>query len=244
MTAAYGPISVIHFDSHLDTWRPKVFGGAPTEQAAINHGTYFYHAHEQGLLANDSNIHAGIRTTLSGLSDYDNDGYCGFEIVEAREIDTIGVDGIIRKIRERIGTERPVYLSIDIDTLDPACLPSPPFLFFSFPSFLRAPSTPAPPHFLPSHLTDSPHTVAPATVTPETGGWTTRELRTIIRGLQGINFVAADIVEVAPAYDTNAELTTMAAADVLFEVMGLMVKRGPMSVMGDGKTRGDGGVER
>ncbi|KAI4258033.1 MAG: hypothetical protein L6R42_005332, partial [Xanthoria sp. 1 TBL-2021] len=101
VTAAYGPISVIHFDSHLDTWRPRVFGGAPTAQAAINHGTYFYHAHAEGLLANDSNIHAGIRTTLSGLSDYDNDGYCGFEIVEAREIDSIGTAGIIKKIRER-----------------------------------------------------------------------------------------------------------------------------------------------
>ena len=191
---AYGPISVVHFDSHLDTWRPKVFGGAPTEQAAVNHGTYFYHAHEQGLLANDTNIHAGIRTTLSGLSDYSNDGYCGFEIVEAREIDTIGTGGIIKKIRDRVGTTKPVYLSIDIDTLDPA--------------------------------------FAPATGTPETGGWTTRELRTIIRGLEGINFVAADIVEVAPAYDTNAELTTMAAADTLFEVMSLMVKRGPMSLKG------------
>jgi len=85
--------------------------------------------------------------------------------------------------------------------------------------------------------------VAPATGTPETGGWTTRELRTIIRGLEGINFVAADIVEVAPAYDTNAEHTTMAAADTLFEVMSLMVKRGPMSVMGKGTTRGDGEMD-
>ncbi|MCJ1309853.1 hypothetical protein MMC25_003514 [Agyrium rufum] len=188
---AYGPITVIHFDSHLDTWRPKVFGGAPSKQASINHGTYFYHAFNEGLLLNDTNIHAGIRTTLSGLSDYDNDGYCGFEIVEAREIDTIGTAGIIKKIRDRVGTEKPVYLSIDIDTLDPA--------------------------------------FAPATGTPETGGWSTRELRTIIRGLEGINFVAADIVEVAPAYDTNAELTTMAAADTLYEVMTLMVKKGPLS---------------
>ena len=104
-----------------DTWKPKVFGGAPSKQASINHGTYFYHAHEEGLLANDSNIHAGIRTTLSGLSDYDNDGYCGFEIVEAREIDTIGMAGIIKKIKDRVGTTKPVYISIDIDTLDPAC---------------------------------------------------------------------------------------------------------------------------
>lgn len=113
----------------------------------------------EGLLVNDTNIHAGIRTTLSGPSDYDNDGYVGFEIVEAREIDTIGTDGIIKKILDRVGTERPVYLSIDIDTLDPA--------------------------------------FAPATGTPETGGWSTRELRTIVRGLEDVNIIAADIVEVA-----------------------------------------------
>ena len=55
---------------------------------------------------------------------------------------------------------------------------------------------------------------APATGTPETGGWSTRELRTILRGLDGLHIVSADIVEVATDYDTNAELTTMAAADV------------------------------
>jgi agmatinase len=96
-------VSVIHFDSHLDTWKPKVFGGAPSKVASINHGTYFYHAAMEGLLKNDTNIHAGIRTTLSGMSDYDNDGYVGFEIVEAREIDTIGTAGIIKKIHDRIG---------------------------------------------------------------------------------------------------------------------------------------------
>lgn len=124
MNRAYGPITVIHFDSHLDTWRPKVFGGAPSKSASINHGTYFFHAAQEGLLRNDTNIHAGIRTTLSGLSDYDNDGYCGFQIVEAREIDTIGTEGIIKKIHERVGHKNPVYLSIDIDTLDPAFAPA------------------------------------------------------------------------------------------------------------------------
>ncbi|KAH6953352.1 arginase family-domain-containing protein [Fusarium avenaceum] len=198
---AYGPVTVIHFDSHLDTWKPKVFGGSPSEAASINHGTYFYHAAMEGLLANDTNIHAGIRTTLSGPSDYKNDGYCGFEIVEAREIDTIGADGIIKKILNRVPADRPVYLSIDIDTLDPA--------------------------------------FAPATGTPETGGWSTRELRTIIRGLESLNLIAADIVEVAPAYDTNAEHTTMAAADVLYEVMSIMVKKGPLSNMVEDKKEPD-----
>lgn len=69
---------------------------------------------------------------------------------------------------------------------------------------------------------------APATGTPETGGWSTRELRTIIRGLEGLHIVGADVVEVAPAYDTNAEVTQIAAADVLFEVLSLMVLKGPL----------------
>lgn len=101
-----------------------------------------------------------------------------------------GTDGIIKKIRDRVGTDNPVYLSIDIDTLDPACKYS----------CLRC-------RVLVFSLTTV--TVAPATGTPETGGWSTRELRTIIRGLDGLNFIGADIVEVAPAYDTNAELSTM-----------------------------------
>ena len=64
-----------------------------------------------------------------------------------------------------------------------------------------------------------------------------------MRGLEGVNFVAADIVEVAPAYDTNAELTTMAAADTLFEVMSLMVKRGPLSLDLDEKVGGEEGED-
>ncbi|KAI0926652.1 hypothetical protein AcV5_007384 [Taiwanofungus camphoratus] len=54
--SAYGAISVIHFDSHLDTWKPQVFGGAPSAQAAINHGTYFYWASQEGLIRNGSSI--------------------------------------------------------------------------------------------------------------------------------------------------------------------------------------------
>lgn len=60
-------------------------------------------------MRNDTNIHAGIRTTLSGLSDYDNDGYVGFQIVEAREIDTIGTEGIIKKIHDRVGKCTPSH---------------------------------------------------------------------------------------------------------------------------------------
>jgi agmatinase len=65
---------------------------------------------------------------------------------------------------------------------------------------------------------------APGTGTPETGGWTTRELRRILRGLDGLNIVGADLVEVSPPYDTNAQITALAAADCLYEILTIMVK--------------------
>lgn len=98
-----------------------------------------------------------------------------------------------------MGTGNPVYLSIDIDTLDPACEYSLPKRF-CFCQLLI--------HYCCA--------VAPATGTQEPGGWSTRELRTIIRGLDGLDFIGADIVEVAPAYDTNAELSTMYEASLSF----------------------------
>lgn len=190
MASVHGPLSVIHFDSHLDTWKPKGSKGEDSATAALNHGTYFYHASKEGLIRNGTSIHAGIRTTLYDIDDYENDADCGFKLIEAWEIDTLGVKGIIDAIKETV-KDTPTYLSIDIDVIDPSA--------------------------------------APATGTPETGGWTTRELRTILRGLKGINLVGADLVEVAPAYDTAAEITQIAAADVLFEVLSLMVKKGPLT---------------
>ena len=65
---------------------------------------------------------------------------------------------------------------------------------------------------------------APATGTPETGGWSTRELRTILRGLDGLHIVSADIVEVAPDYDTQDEITQIAAANIGWEILALMAK--------------------
>lgn len=89
---------------------------------------------------------------------------------------------------QRIGTELPVYLSIDIDVLDPG--------------------------------------LAPGTGTPEPGGWTSRELIRILRGVEGLNLVGADVVEVAPAYDGTGEQTALAGAQVVYEMLTSMVKRG------------------
>jgi agmatinase len=62
---------------------------------------------------------------------------------------------------------------------------------------------------------------APGTGTPEIAGMTSREMVNIIRGLQGLNLVAADMVEVAPAYD-HAEITSLAAATIVFEMINLI----------------------
>lgn len=62
LNKVYGPISVIHFDAHLDSWAPRV--NQSTAQSRITHGSFFYIAREEGLLS-DTNVHAGIRCKMS-----------------------------------------------------------------------------------------------------------------------------------------------------------------------------------
>ncbi|KAG2159614.1 arginase family-domain-containing protein [Suillus bovinus] len=180
----YGPISVIHFDAHIDTW-PS--GGGFTTQSRVNHGTFFTWAFEEGLMSNTS-IHAGIRTRMEGPELIEHDEKVGFELIMTDDIDDIGANEIIKHIRQRVGNS-PVYLSFDIDTIDPG--------------------------------------QAPATGTPEPAGWTSRETKRILRGLAGLNFVGADIVEVAPAYDNAGEITGMLAANLATDFLALMVTDEP-----------------
>ncbi|KAL2354038.1 arginase family-domain-containing protein [Cryomyces antarcticus] len=182
----WGQVSVIHFDSHLDTWDPKVIGGGISHYAGVNHGTFLHLAHEEGLIRNSS-IHAGIRAPIiRPKGDLRNDLRCGFEIVKARDIDSIGTHGVIEKLKQRVAGSR-VYISVDIDVLDPA--------------------------------------FAPATGTSEVGGWTTRELLTILDGLSGMEVIGGDIVEVAPIYDNPGETTVLAAAEVAHSLLTLMVQK-------------------
>lgn len=192
----WGQVSVIHFDSHIDTWNPKVLGGGISHYAGVNHGTFLHLAHEEGLILNTS-IHAGIRSPVFNKKyDWRNDRRCGFEIVTARDIDKIGVRGIIERLKDRVGDTN-VYISVDIDVLDPA--------------------------------------YAPGTGTAEVGGWTTRELLSIIDGLEGLKVVGADVVEVAPIYDNAGETTVLAAAEVAHSIMTLMVET-PVQASGDERT--------
>ncbi|KAI4913797.1 hypothetical protein J4E90_005517 [Alternaria incomplexa] len=98
--------------------------GAPfdTHNSGVNHGTFLHIAHEEGLIRNTS-IHVGIRApVVRPKGDVRNDLRCGFEMVKARAIDRLGVAGIIDKLKSRVAGTK-VYISVDIDVLDPAFAP-------------------------------------------------------------------------------------------------------------------------
>ena len=112
----YGPVSVIHFDSHLDTWAPAAYGDAArgSDISGFTHGTMFFHAASEGLIRNSS-IHVGLRGALSGTdyADYRRDAGLGFTYLETWEVDRLGVEGTVAAIRERV-KDTPVYISIDM----------------------------------------------------------------------------------------------------------------------------------
>ncbi len=116
LKTVYGPISVIHLDSHLDTWDPyEGYTGIASEQSAITHGTFFWHASREGCIKKGASVHGGLRTKLFGPKDYEIDEQnVGFHRIEAHEIDVIGVEGIVKRTVDVVG-DNPVYLSIDID---------------------------------------------------------------------------------------------------------------------------------
>ncbi len=113
--ARHGPVALVHFDAHLDTW--DTYFGAP-----YTHGTPFRRAVEEGLLALDCSAHVGVRGPLYSSADLTDDAGLGFATVSTTEVARRGVDEAVDRIRERVGS-RPVYLSVDIDVLDPAHAP-------------------------------------------------------------------------------------------------------------------------
>jgi len=171
----HGQVALVHFDAHVDTYDTYM-------KARFTHGTPFRRAAEERLFARDQSMHVGIRGSKFGPEDLAEDAGFGFVVMGTWEIDSIGISGYVERIRERVG-DVPLYVSIDIDVLDPA--------------------------------------FAPATGTPEAGGFSTRELLGILRGLRGLHLVGGDIVEVAPVYD-HAEITSIAAANVAYELLSLM----------------------
>ncbi|MDX6324984.1 MAG: guanidinobutyrase / D-arginase [Nocardioidaceae bacterium] len=177
VAAVHGPVALLHFDAHLDTW-DSYFGADRT------HGTVFRRAFEEGLLLEDSSMHVGIRGPLYDAADLVDDARFGFTTVRAADFDRLGVEEVVGRVQERVA-DVPLYLSIDIDVLDPA--------------------------------------FAPGTGTPEMGGFTSRELLRLVRCLPGEQLVAADVVEVSPPYD-HAEVTSLAAATLLYEITALLAR--------------------
>jgi agmatinase len=103
----HGPLALIQVDAHTDSWPDD-------DPARIDHGTFAYKAVKEGLIDVKRSAHVGIRTVVE-----DN---LGIPIHDAREVHARGADAVARTVRERAGTA-PVYLSFDIDGLDPAFAP-------------------------------------------------------------------------------------------------------------------------
>lgn len=111
----HGPVAVLHFDAHLDTW--DTYFGAP-----ITHGTPFRRASEEGLIDLTASCHVGTRGPLYSKQDLDDDERLGFSIVSSVDIEERGIEAAIERVRHRVG-DKPLYISIDIDVLDPAHAP-------------------------------------------------------------------------------------------------------------------------
>ncbi|MBT0727875.1 agmatinase [Rosenbergiella australiborealis] len=158
----FGKMALVHFDAHTDT-----YSNGPT----FDHGTMFYTAPQEGLIDPAHSVQIGIRTEY--------DPSLGFNVLDAGWVNDTSVAEIVSKIHETVG-DLPVYLTFDIDCLDPA------------------------------------H--APGTGTPVIGGLSSDKATKILRGLQGLNIVGMDLVEVAPGYD-HADITALAAATVALDML-------------------------
>lgn len=160
-----GSLALVQFDAHTDTYE---------ESAEYDHGGMFHVAPQEHLIDPAHSIQVGIRTEYEPTA--------AIKVIDAAAANDLPVDQIVSQIKQRVG-DMPVYLTFDIDCLDPA--------------------------------------YAPGTGTPVVGGMTTDKALKILRGLAGLNIVAADVVEVAPAYD-HADITALAGATVGLELIYLM----------------------
>ncbi len=112
----HGPVALVHFDAHLDTW--DTYFGAP-----VTHGTPFRRASEEGLVVKGRSAHVGLRGSLYDRRDLIDDEELGFTIVHCSDIERLGADGVVDRVLDRV-SDTPVYVSIDIDVLDPAFAPA------------------------------------------------------------------------------------------------------------------------
>ncbi len=111
----YGPVALVHFDAHVDTW-DTIWG------TRYNHGTPFRRAVEEGLIDPGRSIQIGIRGSLGERGELEQSRELGFDVWTAREVRRAGIEVVTAAVRQRVGSH-PVFLSFDIDFLDPAFAP-------------------------------------------------------------------------------------------------------------------------
>lgn len=160
-------VSLVHFDAHCDTW-DNHWG------SKLGHGTWLYHAIENGYVDPETTVQIGIRSPAQ-VAAHDYLTNKGGLVINNRNFLVHSLDTIVSMVKNRIGNN-PVYLTFDIDALDPA--------------------------------------YAPGTGTPEIGGLTTLQAQYLLENLD-LNWVGADFVEVAPAYD-HSNITSLAAATLAY----------------------------
>lgn len=179
VAARHGPLSLVQFDAHIDTWG-DYFGGK------YFHGSPFRRAIEEGLLRKGAYVQVGIRGPMYGEE-------ADFAFQRAHAVGTIDIGQVkrdgVHKTADRIRqlASGPLYVTFDIDSVDPA--------------------------------------YAPGTGTPEVGGFTSYEAQELVRGLAGLDVVGCDIVEVAPQFDGPGQITSLLAANLMFELLCVIARK-------------------
>jgi agmatinase len=111
----YGPVALIHFDSHTDTWDTYY-------EEKYWHGSPFIRAYEEGLLQTDKVFQIGIRGTLNHPGDIDSSKELGYHVITTPELKERGNHDVLQQIKETI-KDTPCFLTFDIDFVDPSCAP-------------------------------------------------------------------------------------------------------------------------
>lgn len=161
----FGKLALLHFDSHQDS--------TPSTDGNVSHANFAYDLLKEGCIDPNYSAQVFIRTEMTE---------CGYHIFYANEAIFMDMKDLAEQIKKVIG-DMPVYITFDIDALDPSA--------------------------------------APGTGTPVIGGPSTAQVRKLLFELKGLNVVAADLVEVLPAYD-HSEITALAAANIAQDLMYLM----------------------
>ncbi|MCL4164181.1 UNVERIFIED_CONTAM: hypothetical protein GTU68_031822 [Idotea baltica] len=169
------PVGMIHIDAHCDT-------GDNYMGSRFHHGAPFKVAVDEGLLDPKRTAQIGIRGTVYDRKMWQFSYDSGMRVMLIEEVEEKGWLACMREAIEFVG-DGPLYISFDIDSLDPA--------------------------------------FAPGTGTPEAGGLSMREAQGMVRTLQGLDIVGADMVEVSPPYDVGG-ITALNGATIMFELLCVM----------------------